>query len=273
MKTTTHDLQHDLQIAADAAVFAEEVLGIVPDPWQRKVLQYKHKRLILNCSRQSGKSLMASIKALHAALYVPESLILILSPSLRQSSETFRAVTTMTAKIEPVPKKLEDNRLSVTFANNSRIVSLPAKEEKVRGYSGVDLIIEDESSRVPDELYFSTRPMLAVSGGSLILLSTPFGKRGHFHDIWMKDSKEWMKVSVTAAECPRISEQFLAEELDNLGKIWYEQEYFCRFVETSGQVFSTSLLERALSDKVEPCLEPEEYFTGGDEEWTDIILA
>jgi hypothetical protein len=35
----------------------------------------------------------------------------------------------------------------------------------IRGFSAATLIVEDEAARVPDDLYFSVRPMLAVSGG------------------------------------------------------------------------------------------------------------
>ncbi len=38
----------------------------------------------------------------------------------------------------------------------------------------------DEAARVSDELYRAVRPMLATSGGRIVLLSTPFGKRGFF---------------------------------------------------------------------------------------------
>jgi hypothetical protein len=68
--------------------------------------------------------------------------------------------------------------------NGSRIVSLPSKEANIRGFSGVSLIIEDEASRVGDDLYLAMRPMLAVNQGRLILMSTPWGKRGHFFEAW-----------------------------------------------------------------------------------------
>jgi hypothetical protein len=44
------------------------------------------------------------------------------------------------------------------------------------------LVIVDEAARVPDDLYRAVRPMLAVSQGRLIALSTPFGQRGWFYD-------------------------------------------------------------------------------------------
>ena len=53
--------------------------------------------------------------------------------------------------------------------------------------------------------------MLAVSGGRLIALSTPFGKRGWFHAAW-RSAEDWDRVKVTAEQCPRISAEFLVEE-------------------------------------------------------------
>jgi phage terminase large subunit-like protein len=48
--------------------------------------------VLLNCSRQSGKSTIAGILALHCALYQPGSLVLVLAPALRQSQELFGKV-------------------------------------------------------------------------------------------------------------------------------------------------------------------------------------
>jgi hypothetical protein len=71
-------------------------------------------------------------------------------------------------------------QLTCEFDNGSRIISLPGDEATVRTYSNVQLIVIDEASRVPDDLYYSVRPMLATSNGRLVCLSTPRGKRGFF---------------------------------------------------------------------------------------------
>ena len=97
--------------------------------------------------------------------------------------------------LEVQPQLVEDNKLACQFENGSRIVSLPGKEATVRGFSGADLIIEDEAARVLDDLYYSIRPMLAVSGGRLILMSTPFGKRGHFFEEWENGGGGWLGAS------------------------------------------------------------------------------
>jgi len=243
-------ISDDLKIALDPVLFAR-LLGFNPDPWQEKVLSSSSKRLMLNCSRQSGKSTTASILALHRAIFYPENLVLLVSPSLRQSSELFRKVGEQIKMLKIKPKLLEDNKLSCTFDNKSRIVSLPSSEGTIRGYSGASLIIEDEASRVDDEIYRAIRPMLAVSNGRLILMSTPFGKRGHFHKEW-SEGEGWEKIQIKASNCPRISPEFLEEEMRSLGEWWFKQEYMCEFVETIDQVFSYQYIETSLSDDVIP---------------------
>ena len=84
-------LHDDLIYALDPVEFSRAI-GIDPDPWQSEVLRSENKRLLLNCCRQSGKSITTSTKALHTALYKPQSLTLIASPSLRQSQELFRKI-------------------------------------------------------------------------------------------------------------------------------------------------------------------------------------
>ena len=69
----------------------------------------------------------------------------------------------------------------------------------------MSLLLVDEVARVSDELYVAIRPMLAVSGGALWLMSTPFGKRGIFHDEWMRAGADWQRFRVPATECARIS--------------------------------------------------------------------
>jgi hypothetical protein len=146
-----------------------------PDGWQRDVLRSADPRVLMNCSRQSGKSTVAATIAVHEALSAPASLILLLSPSLRQSQEIFRkALDVYHAAGRPTPPDSE-TRLSLELANGSRVLSLPGTERTVRGYSAVRLLIVDEASRVLDELYGAIRPTLAVSGGRLVALSTPLG--------------------------------------------------------------------------------------------------
>ena len=248
----TPEIATELRCALDPVAFAQERLNFEPDRWQADVLRSSALRVALNCSRQAGKSTTAAILALHRAIYVPRSLILLVSPSLRQSRELFGKVTDFLRVLDTKPALDEDNALSLTLDTRSRVVSLPGTAATVRGYSAPDLVVEDEASYCPDELYRSIRPMLAVSGGRLMLLSTPFGRRGHFFAEWEDASAVWERVEVTADDCPRISKEFLEQERRSLGERWFRQEYYCEFVETLDQVFRYEDIERSFTDAVEP---------------------
>ena len=244
-------LVEDMRYALDPIIFAKECLKFIPDHWQADVLRANDKQMILNCSRQVGKSSTAAIKASHCGLFYPSSLILLVSPSLRQSSELFRKVSDFIKMVPVKPKMVEDNKLSMQLENGSRIVSLPGNEENIRGYSKASIIIEDEASRVSDDLYRAIRPMLAVGGGQLILLSTPFGKRGHFYEVW-QNSHGWYKVSIPATECSRITPEFLEQERNSLGEWWFQQEYQCKFVENEDQIFNHDEIMEAIDYEIEP---------------------
>ena len=136
--------------------------------------------------------------------------------------------------------------------NGSRIIGLPGMEATIRGYSAVSLMIIDEAARVRDPVYKALRPMLAVGGGDLWLLSTPFGKRGFFYENWASGSDDWVRVAAPATECARISKEFLEEEKRQMGEAWFRQEYLCEFVEDGGYMFERDLVMGALDDDGEP---------------------
>jgi hypothetical protein len=237
--------------AGDAVSLAQQA-GLSPDPWQANVLRSTSHQDILLVSRQGGKSTVTSIRALHKALYNDDALVLLLAPSYRQSKELFRKVKTAYAAVHSNVRVRSESTQEMELQNGSRIVALPGEEETIRGFSGVDLLIIDEASRVKDDLYYAVRPMLAVSGGDIILLSTPFGKRGFFFEEWTSGGDSWHREKVTAYQCPRIPREWLETERKAIGEWWFAQEYLCEFVDTTDQVFSYEDVMRAITSEVKP---------------------
>jgi len=227
-----------------------ERVGISPDPWQRDLLLSDDRQIILLCSRQSGKSTISALIALHTALFQPDSLVLVLSPSQRQSQELYRKIHDSYNQLSGVAELTQESALRLEFSNGSRVQVLPGKESTVRGFSGVSLLVIDEAARVPDELYQSVRPMIAVSGGRIILLSTPFGSRGFYWSEWVEGGADWKRVRVTADQVPRIHADWLEKERQRIGDWWYSQEYMCTFVDSLEAVFSTADIEAAISSEV-----------------------
>jgi terminase large subunit-like protein len=211
-----------------------------PDPWQEALLRSADARALMLCSRQSGKSTIAATMALHAALYEPPALALLLSPSLRQSQELFRKVRDVYRAVggdAACPLEAE-SALRLELQNGSRVISLPGESDAtIRGYSAVTLLVIDEAARVSDELYHAVLPMLIVSGGRLVALSTPYGRQGWFYEEWIQ-GEGWTRTRIEASECPRLHPQELAQQEAHLGALAYREEYLCEFVQTRDQFFS-----------------------------------
>jgi Terminase large subunit, T4likevirus-type, N-terminal len=244
----------DLRLALDVDWFAR-CAGLEGelDPWQRQVLDAVEGKIILNCSRQSGKSTTAALLACRSAIYDPGSLILCVSPSLRQSGELFRKVLGYFHTLPVKPAIRAESALRLELANSSRVISLPGSEKTTRGYSKAGLIILDEASRIEDALISSLRPMMATArGGRFVVMSTPWGKRGFFYDRWHSDDPGWLKVEVSAERCPRIPAEFLREQERELGPLLYRQEYCCEFVDDAETLFASEIVEAAFDAGIRP---------------------
>jgi hypothetical protein len=273
-----------------SSVFA--ALGIVADPWQRELIESTAAQTLVLASRQTGKSSASAACALTEALLNPPAEVLIISRAQRQSAEVLRKCrdfyyglkgerirrrrpywrpTSVAPEVEAVKLRgiradeeaITDAQLSMEFANGSRIISLPGSPDTIVGFSAISLLILDEAARIKDDLYALVRPMLAVSGGRLIALSTPFGRRGWFWSAWARcdearlrgQPEPWQRFRITAEECPRISAEFLAEERLAIGERWFRQEYLVAFVDTVDAVFRTEDILSMLGSTEKPLLE------------------
>jgi hypothetical protein len=225
--------------------------GMTPDPWQAELLRSPCSPTLLLATRQGGKSLTAAALALRVAMLEPGSLVLLLSPTLRQSGELLRdKLLRLYDRIGRPAPEAGRTQLSLTLANGSRVVSLPENEQGVVGYSAVRLLVIDEAALVGDALYHAVRPMLAVSRGSLIGLSTPYGQRGWFWQAWEREPG-WRRVRVPATECPRIEPGFLARERLAVGDRRYRQDYLLEFLAGVGSPFDPEAIAAAVSPDVE----------------------
>jgi Terminase large subunit, T4likevirus-type, N-terminal len=247
----TPAMLNDLAMVLDPSLILTD-LGMEADQWQSDVLRSTADRMLLLCSRQAGKSTATAALAIHTAVYQPDSLVLLLSPSLRQSGELFKKVDAFYDALEkPIPST-QESATTLALSNGSRVVSLPGSPDTIRGFSGVRLLIVDEAALTSDELFIAVSPMLAVSRGRLVALSTPLGRRGWFHDQWESASATWERFKVTAWDCPRIERSFLEEQRKLLGERWFRQEYECSFEETIDQVFSTDAINKAFETDEAP---------------------
>jgi len=231
-------------------------LGIGLDRWQRDALTTEKRDILLLVSRQGGKGLVAAMLALTALIEDAGSTTIIISKTERQAKRLMRRIRRYYHNLPNVPPILTEGQLAMELRNGSEILALPGSEENIRGIESVDLLISDEAALIPDSLFFSVRPTLAVSRGRSISLTTPRGRRGWFFHEFTSESDVYHRVMVTAYDIPRIDPEWLEEERNRIGNFWFSQEFLCEFLDDEDQLFASEHIDAALVERVGPLALP-----------------
>jgi len=235
---------------SDPILFAQS-LDFQPDPKQSELLLDPYPRIVVNCTRQWGKTTVVALKAVHHALSNPGCLVLVASPGERQSGNFIQIAAAFLDRLDIKPRTDGRNRISLKLPNGSRLVGLPEMPSKIRGFTA-SLLIIDEAAWVCDEMIHALRPTLAATGGPLWMLSTPGPATGAFYDAWHDPSHRWHRISVPATDCPRITPEFLEEEREALGDQAFRREYMCEFTADETAVFSRELITSAFNRDITP---------------------
>ena len=243
--------------AADTVIqtiteWAKNSLDFHPDPYQTQILTETRDRLLILGPRQTGKSTAAAIRALYEAIHHNNAVILLASASGRQSGQIMEKARAMARslnhKILPPPNKCDGFRL----ANGAGIIALPDNDAKIRGFSAPRLIIVDEAAFASPEIFTALDPMLSVSGGTIMLLSTPNGQTGYFYEQWHAEKSPWVKIQSKLEDCPRINPETIERIRQTMSKEDFEQEFECKFVAAGGQFISRETFRKCLRNDFEP---------------------
>lgn len=196
-------------------------VGEEPLDWQEDYLRETRDSVVLK-GRQVGASTAGSIIAVRRAMYWPGSMVAIVSPSLKQSTEVKeRSKDALLALGEHL---VTDSSSTIGLSNRSRIMSLPGSPKSVRGWSA-DLLIIDEAAFLEEETFVAARATTAATGGRTIVQSTPMGPYGSFYELWETEDPSWAKFRVRSDEVSSITQAFLDRERQTMTPEKYSQEY------------------------------------------------
>lgn len=225
---------------------------MILDNWQKEVLEVKGN-LCLCSGRQVGKSTIISQKSGDSAISSTKSIMIIASTE-RQALLLFEKVLShifLKAKnqIQGVPTKHE-----LKLINGSVIRCLPTGDSGygIRGYT-IDELYADEAAFIPEDVWAAVTPMLATTGGTINLLSTPFGTTGYFYRCFHDDKFTSIHVNTenVAKERPDPQKtmmlEFLKDEKDRMTKLQYKQEYLGLFVGGIMRFFPDELINERLT--------------------------
>jgi hypothetical protein len=226
-------LATDLTAALDPAALFRVAFGMEPLAWQADYLRETRPAVLLK-GRQVGASLAAAALAVHTAIYYAETNVVIVSPSLKQSTEITARARTGLRKLSA--RLTQDSTSTLRLANGSRVLSLPGTARSVRGWTA-KLLILDEAAFISAETFTAARALVAT-GGRLVVQSTPALADGDFHELVTADDPELARFTVPSDSVPTISAAFLEAERRAMSPDAFAAEYECRFGSAGASLFS-----------------------------------
>lgn len=147
-------------------------------------------------------------------------------------------------------------RTQIYFRSGSKVVALPNNEDTIRGHKAHLAILDEAAFFGNDEsmLRNVVTPMLATTGGTLILSSTPWGKNSAFYRL--SRSPQYTQFHITwETPCREgvYDESFKHEihETQKQNPLAYQTEYLAEFSEEADTWLTQTLLAKAIDPNLE----------------------
>ena len=252
--------------AKDISHFAETHFYITTmDEGKKKIKLFKPQKRVLKClnknnrvcvlsSRQSGKTTLMTIFALHMTQFNKDKTVLIVANKEATAIEILRRIR---MAYEHLPNWLKSGikewgKTAVVFANDSRIIISSTSSSSSRGQTANALIIDEASFIAPhimDEFWSSVVPIISSSSNTKIfLISTSNGTANKFYEIYSKAERgenEWHHERIDWWEIPGRGKKWQQDMIDSLGsQEAFDQEFGNCFIETGESAISGTILDR-----------------------------
>jgi phage FluMu gp28-like protein len=229
-----------------------------PYEYQARLLREEKKRIAVRWSRQAGKTTCIALRAITYAITHPNTLTLIVAPSLRQSMITRDRVEDF---LTSMPREYrvglieKMQRTTIHFTNGSRIVALPNSPQLLRGYTAHQVICDEAAFFKDDQLVFYNvlYPMLSTTDGILIASSTPWSKDSVFYKMCQsKDFEQFVTNCEQVKEAGLIKQGFIDEMKTLLPQERFQREFMAEFVEDIDAWLTQSLIVSCIDSKLQP---------------------
>lgn len=210
-----------------------------PRPYQQeiiKALEDGYKKLVVVLPRRAGKDLTAWNVAIEQCIK-KICLVQYILPTFGQARRcVFQAIDSDGNKfIDYIPKrlieKINSSDQKIVFKNGSILQCLggDTHDTSIRGTNPY-MVVLSEFAYMQQDVYNTVRPILAANGGTVIFLSTPFGKN-HFYHLFevAKELPDWFVLHKKTSEIKHISAEALEQERQQMSDQMFAQEYECSF--------------------------------------------
>lgn len=156
------------------------------------------------CGRRGGKSRAAAVLAVfiaalcdHNDKFVPgeRPLVLCIAQNVRQAAIVFGYIVGILEAVPALAGMIQSKTAdSLTLSNGVSVEVRPASFRGLRGITALAVLCDescfwysdDTSANADAEILAAVRPSLATTGGPLVLISSPYSKRGETYELWRR---------------------------------------------------------------------------------------
>lgn len=170
--------------------------------------------------------------------------------------------------LDHIPKELikstNGTELKIELINGSIIQLIAADEFKNSGVgtNPIGVVFSEYSITSPEAWKFVT-PILAANGGWAIFNFTPRGMNHAYNLLHQyKDNERWYTQVLTVDDTKVFNIDALNEEKQNNPQDFFEQEYYCKFIEGASQFFKR--IDQILIEETEGFEPTHKYQMGVD---------
>ena len=205
-----------------------------PFPYQATVLADRSPRRLVLKARQVGMSNAIAIEALYLAITRPGQMILMVSRNGRLAQQLITYCRHTLGGLRNIPQLEQENLSELAFANDSRIISLPAGPSAGRGFPASAVYLDEFAfTEYAQFIYDSIEPTLS-GRGQFTILSTANGQHNLFYRLWAGlEGGEWSRHRIHWSDCPRYDADWAERTRAGMTDQAFAQEYDLDFV-TSG---------------------------------------
>jgi phage terminase large subunit len=255
------------EYADDPVNFCVEVLDFDPLPWQAEVMKLVasgERRISVRSGHGVGKSTAAAALMLWFLLTRYPVKIVVTAPT---SAQLFDALF---AEVKRRMKDMPDALKELIDATSDRVVlkaspteafisARTSSKERPESLAGVHsehvLLVADEASGIPEEVFESAAGSMSTENACTLLLGNPVRTSGFFYKTQTQLTDSWKTMRVSCVDSPLVSDDFLRDMAQRYGELSnaYRVRVLGEFPTIDDESWiSMGLVEEAMQRDIEP---------------------